>query len=247
MKKRQEISQGESLKILGGHVSDIALAAATSIAVINPPLGLLLLSGRGIYTAWGEFGQARLNELLLDLESDVDSIKKEVVNKDEFKGLFLNILDKHMRETSISKREYLRRYLISAAQGKRENFSNHTKLLLILDQITADELRLFMLLPSIVEDSIEEIESVGGVMKELDMNSTQVQMRLCNWTQTKGQIETLLRFLGNYGLIISNDVSLSTIGGGSTHLNFKGLTEVGWAFYNFLDHPSIDKKVNQVR
>lgn len=245
---KNSISEGESLKILAHNISDIALATATAIVGINPTFAVLLLTGKGIFTAWGEYGQARLNELLLDIQNEVNTIKTEIINKDEFKGLFLDILDKHMRETSELKRDRLRRYLISVAQGKAERFTNHTKLLVILDQITADELRLFMLLPSIIQDSVAEIESNGGTVRGLDMNPAQIRSRLSNWHMTDGQIEMLLRFLGNYGLIVSNDISHSTMGGGgSTHLNFKGLTESGWALYKFLDDPSIDKKVNQIR
>ena len=243
---KNTISESESLKILSNSLSDVALTVATTIISNNPYFAVLLLTGKGIFTAWGDYGQARLNELLLSLQAEVESIKSEVVNKDEFKGLFLDILDKHMRETSEIKRSQLRRYLVSVAQGKAEGFSNHTKLLVILNQITADEFRLFMLLPSIIQDSRDEMESLGGTLNSLDMNAAQVQMRLHNWFQTEGQIERLLKFLGNYGLIVTQDTSTSTIGGSSTHVTFMGLTDSGWGFYKFLDDPSIDKTVKKV-
>ncbi len=240
------ISEGESLKILANNLSDIALTVATTIISSNPYFAVLLLTGKGIFTAWGDYGQARLNELLLSLQEEVESIKAEVINKDEFKGLFLDILDKHMRETSEVKRNQLRRYLISVAQGKAEGFSNHTKLLVILNQITADEFRLFMLLPAIIQDARDEMESIGGTLNYLEMNPKQIQMRLHNWTQVEVQIERLLKFLGNYGLIVTKDTTTTMIGGSSTSVTFMGLTDVGWSFYKFLDEPSIDKTVKKV-
>ena len=98
--------------------------------------------------------------------------------------------------------------------------------MVILNQITADEFRLFMILPSIIRDARDEMGSIGGTLNELDMNAKQIQMRLYKWTQTDGQIERLLKFLGNYGLVVTSDTSVSMIGGSSTYVSFKGLTDV---------------------
>ncbi len=243
----KEIDSKKALQILGNSLSDVAIGTVTYLTTLSPQLVVLLLTAKGIYSAWGEFGQTRLNELLEALKDEVENFKEEAVTKDEFKGLFLNILEKHMRESDSEKRRLLRRYLISVAKGEREHYSNHTKLLLIMDQITADELRLFMLLPKIIEDFKEEAESLGSKLNDLNANSTQINLRLNKWTKTDGQIEQLLRFLSNYGLVVTVDFTANTLGGGTPSIRFKGLTDSGWAFYKFLDHPSIDKTINQVR
>lgn len=243
----EKISSYEALKILGKYVPEITLATISSLVAINPVFAILLLSARGIYGAWGDFGQARLNELVLSLDAEKVTFDSEATSRDEFKSIFLTVLDKHMRESSEEKRVLLRRYLISVAQGKHAEFSSHSKLLLILEQITADELRLFMLLPTIMNDATEEMKSMGAPVREMNMNVLQVQMRLANWTQTEGQIDRLLRFLGNYGLLVTADTVSPTLGGSSTRVSFKGLTDSGWAFYKFLDHPSLDKTIAHIR
>ena len=84
-----------------------------------------------------------------------------------------------------------------------------------------------MLLPSIIQDARGEMESMGSTLNSLDMNAKQIQIRLHKWTQTVVQIEQLLKFLGNYGLIVTKDTSESMIGGSSTYVSFMGLTNVG--------------------
>lgn len=241
--KSKHIDDKQALQILGNTLSDVAIGTVTCLMVLSPQLVVLLFTARGIYSAWGEFGQARLNELLEALKDDVEDFKKEIIVKDEFKGLFLNVLEKHMRETSSKKRNLLRRYLISVAKGKKEGYSNHTKLLLIMDQITADELRLFMLLPTIIEDFKLEAELLGSQLNDLNVDSAQINLRLHKWKMPDGQIERLLRFLGNYGLVVTVDYTANTLGGGISSLQFKGLTDSGWTFYKFLDNPSIDKTI----
>lgn len=252
-RKTPQISTRDAAEIIAKNVPEIAFAAVTALVNVNPVWALLFLTARGLYNAWGEFGQARLNELVIDLEKSKKSFDPDVIETDEFKSVFLCVLERHMKEGSIRKRELLRNYLISVGQGKMPEFDYHTKLLNILDQITGDELRLFMLLPNIIEDSNNELFSLATdkeqatadlLTREVTMNVLQVKMRLKNWGIKTRNLSALIRFLTNYGLIISQDSSSGGIGGGgTTDVIFQGITEVGEVFYDFIDDLSFDKEI----
>ena len=248
-----KISTKEGLNIVAKNVPDIAFTAVSAFVNVNPVWALIFLTAKGIYNAWGEFGQARLNELVVGIEKSKDTFIPEIIETDEFKSVFLSILERHMKESSDRKRELLRNYLISVGQGKKVLFDYHTKLLNILDQITGDELRLFMLLPDIIKDANDEMLflSSGGRVgipdpskRETSMNTVQVKMRLKNWKIKNKDLSAIIRFLTNYGLIISQDVSVSGIGGGgTTDITFEGITKIGEIFCEFIDDPSFDKNI----
>lgn len=252
-RKTPQISTSAAVEIIAEHVPEIVFTAVSALVVVQPVWALIFLTAKGIYSAWGEFGQARLNELVIDLEKSKNSFDFRVIETDEFKSIFLSTLERHMKESSDLKRKLLRNYLISVGQGKLPGFDYHTKLLSILDQITGDELRLFMLFPNIIEDSNNELLSLATDKqqdaselrnREVTMNVVQVKMRLKNWKIENRNLSALIRFLTNYGLIISQDVSVGGIGGGgSTDITFQGITEVGKVFYDFIDDPLFNKEI----
>lgn len=251
--KEQEISTDKALEILGKNIPDIVFTAMTPLLAAYPILAILFLTGKGIYGAWGDFGQARLNEFVSGLEKKQDSFDPKILETDKFKSVFLSILEKHMKESSEERRGLLRNYLISMAQGKNPSFDYHTKLLNVLDQITGDELRLFVLLPNIIKDSNDEFlafateetrRSFDPSKREVNMNTVQVRMRLKGWKIRTRDLSSLMRFLTNYGIISSYDVSTTMIGGGgSNDLIFAGLTDAGSVFYNFIDDPRFEKEI----
>ena len=254
MKKQDEvIKTKEALEILAKNVPDIIFTTISSLVLVNPVWAILFLMGKGIYGAWSDFGQSRLNEVVISLEKNKNSFNPKILETDKFKSIFLSLLERHMKESSEERRYILRNYLISVAQGKNIDFDYHTKLLSVLDQITGDELRLFMLLPKIIEDSDneflqysteEERKNFNPKKRELSMNTIQVKMRLKNWEIKTRDLSALVRFLTNYGIIVSYDVSISGIGGGgSNDLIFTGLTEVGRVFYDFIDDPIFEKEI----
>ena len=251
---KKEITTAEGLKILGNYVPDIALTVISSLVTVHPVLMVAFLAAKGMYGVWGDYGQARLNEMVVELEKNKKTLDPEVLKTEKFASVFLNTLERHMKESSYERRELLRRYLVSVGQGKNPEFEYHTKLFNILDQITGDELRLFILLPFIAEDSKEEMRSISTKTeqeklkiseRETDMNLFQVKMRLKDWDISDRDLASLLRFLGNYGLIATQDVASGGGfgGGGGSMTHFQGITEVGKAFYDFIDHPSFSKEI----
>ncbi len=252
--KEIQIKNKEALEILTKNTSDIVFTTAVSaLSIINPIWSVLFLTARGIYGAWSDFGQSRVNELVMDLEKHKNSFCKEVLETDKFKSVFLSILERHMKESSYERRHLLRNYLISVAKGESVDFDYHTKLLNILDQITGEELRLFMLLPNIINDSndefikhsTEEIQKTTDLSKrEIDMNTLQVKMRLKDWKIKTRDLASILHFLANYGIISTYDVSISGIGGGGkSDIIFNGITDVGKVFYGYIDDPIFNKEI----
>lgn len=250
--KPKSISTTKALGILAKNIPDIVFTAISSLVVVHPEFAIMFLTGKGIFNAWGEFGQEKLNELTIGLEKSKGTFDPAIIETEEFKSVFLSVLERHMKESSDVKRQLLRNYLISVGQGKNPSFDYHTKLLNILDQITGDELRLFMLLPNIVEDSDKEMAHLSAQSqtvydlskREISMNTLQVKMRLKNWEIKTKNLSALIRFLTNYGLISSQDTSTSGIGGaGSTDINFEGVTDMGEIFYKFIDDSMFNKDI----
>lgn len=248
-----KVSLTEATDILIRNVPDIILAGFAPLIAVYPVLGVLIATGKGIYGAWGDFGRSRLNEFVKGLEVKKDSFNSKILETDKFKSLFLDTLERHMKESSNDRRHMLRCYLISVAQGKHPEFDYHTKLLSVLNQITGDELRLLMLLPNIIKDwddefmahaSADERMSFDPSKRQLQMNTVQIKMRLKNWAIKTRDLATLIRFLTNYGIIKSFDVSISGIGGGgSNDLVFVGFTDVGMIFYDYIDDSAFDKEI----
>ena len=252
--KKNEIDTKEAIDILAKNTSDVIFTTAiTALSMTNPIWAILFLTAKGIYGAWSDFGQARVNEFVTGLEEKKGSFDFKIIETDKFKSLFLSTLERHMKESSEKRRHLLRNYLISVAQGKNPEFDYHTKLLNILDQITGEELRLFMLLPNIICDSDNEFlaysteegrRSFNPLKREICMNTMQIKMRLKNWKIKNKDLSSLIHFLSNYGIINSYDTSVSGIGGGgSNDLVFAGLTEVGKVFYDFIDDVSFEKEI----
>lgn len=252
--KEIKLKSTEALEILSKNTSDIVFTTAISaLNIVNPIWSILFLTAKGIYGAWSDFGQARVNELVIDLEKNKDSFSVDVLDTDKFKSVFLSILERHMKESSDERRHLLRNYLISVAKGENPDFDYHTKLLNVLDQITGEELRLFILLPNIINDSNDEFfrhsteetqRTVDLSKREIDMNTLQVKMRLKNWKIKTRDLTSITRFLTNYGIISTYDVSIAGIGGGGkSDIIFTGLTDVGKVFYSCIDDPIFDKEI----
>jgi hypothetical protein len=249
----KQISTSDAMGILVKYVPDIGFTMINALVVVNPIWAVLFVAAKGIYGAWGDFGQSRLNELTTELADKKNTFDPEVLETDKFKSIFLSILERHMKESLGERRKLFRKYLISVAQGENHDFDYHTKLLNIMDQITGDELRLLMLLPTIIKDSNDEYlayaseeqrNSFDAGTRDFQMNTLQIKMRLKNWRIKTKDLAALIRFLTNYGLIVTYDVSAVGIGGGGNNdLAFSGLTAIGSVFYDFIDDTSFDKEI----
>lgn len=239
------ISSKDAFKIIAKNTPSIIISVITSLSSVDPSFVILFALASGMINSWGEFGQARVNELITDLNNNKEKFDLSVTSSDKFKSIFLNILERHMKESSEEKRRLFRNYLNEVASGKNIEFNNHTKLLLILDQITPEELRLFMVLPSVIVDWQQEGIRLGGdINDEIYLNRKQIQLRLLNWSISEKEIGNLLGFLNNYGLVNIQNSSGGTIGGGgNSDVDFRGLTDCGRVFYDYINDESPDKTI----
>src|SRR3989344_6939147 len=141
----KEITQSEGFKILSKTVPQILFQTISSLYALNPVWGVLFTTATGIITAWGEFGQSRINELVKFISEHKDEFVKEVIEGDDFKTLFLNVMERHMKEASEEKRRLLRNYLLNVGRGVNPDFNEYTRMNSALDNISFDEINMLKL------------------------------------------------------------------------------------------------------
>src|SRR3989344_1120738 len=141
----KEITQSEGFKILSKTVPQILFQTISSLYALNPVWGVLFTTATGIITAWGEFGQSRINELVKFIAEHKDEFVKEVIEGDDFKTLFLNVMERHMKEASEEKRRLLRNYLLNVGKKIEPNFNEYTRMNNVLDTISLVEIDLLKL------------------------------------------------------------------------------------------------------
>src|SRR3990167_5356269 len=98
--QKKQITSSNGLNILARVVPQIMFATISGLTAVNPTWGVLFVTAMGIITAWGDFGQSRINELISFISKHKEEFVKEVIEGDNFKTLFLNILERHMKEAS---------------------------------------------------------------------------------------------------------------------------------------------------
>lgn len=140
-----EIAGEEGLKIVVRQVVPTLTAVAASFFGLHPEWALLLNFAAPLMGAWGEFGQARISEQLEFIAKHKDEFVKEIVEGDDFKTLFLNVLERHMREASKERRELLRNYLLNVGKGVLPDFNEYTRMNNVMDNITLHEIDLLKL------------------------------------------------------------------------------------------------------
>ncbi|OGN27531.1 MAG: hypothetical protein A3A33_04905 [Candidatus Yanofskybacteria bacterium RIFCSPLOWO2_01_FULL_49_25] len=145
MAKNSSISTTEGLKILAETIPPILFATIQSLTALNPTWGVLFATAMGIISAWGSFGQSRINELTLFISEHKEEFIKEIIEGDDFKTLFLNVLERHMKEASEEKRKLLRNYLLNVGRGVNPDFNEYTRMNSALDNISFDEINMLKL------------------------------------------------------------------------------------------------------
>ena len=193
IKVKKEISNESALKILSGVLPPIIFAPIVTLASINPVWSVLFVSAMGLINVWGSFGQARINELIEFIDQHKTEFLDDILKTDKFKSIFLNVLERHMKETMKEKREILRNYLLNVGQGTQKKFNHHTKILFILDQISFEEIDLLKWLKKNQHSNTLTAKKI----KDSFFYSGNPPL---NATGTD-RIEFILQSLGNYGVI----------------------------------------------
>lgn len=137
-----EIANRAAAKIVGATLAPAIVSVVQSLSNINSVWTTLMQTGVALVSAWGAFGQERINELVRYVEIHKGEFLDEIVSSEKFKSLFLSIIDRHTRESFEEKRKLFRSYLLNVGKGVGSDFDYHTKVLFALDQITLNELRI---------------------------------------------------------------------------------------------------------
>lgn len=232
-----KINKENGVKIILKNTSSILL---TGLATYYPQLAGLFSVGSALIQTWGDFGQTRVNELVKFVSEHKDEFVEEIVISDKFKTLFLNILERHMKEASERKRELLRNYLLSVGRGYCPDFDDFTKMNNTLDNITFDEIDLLSLwgengvisnyfnslpgpIPSVTFGTIQ-----SAVFSAQPRNPYLMKI-VSNENKFKGN--QILQSLGHKGLLY---VAFADNFGSGHEAKVKEITDFGRAFLTFI-------------
>ncbi len=134
------ISTKDELALLAKNVPSALYGVISGLVAVNPVWSVLFITAIGLINVWGDFGQARVNELVEEIDKHKGEFNPEVLATDKFKSVFLNVLEAHVQETMGSKRQLYRNYLINVGKGVYVDFDYHSKLLTVLNLITFEEI-----------------------------------------------------------------------------------------------------------
>lgn len=137
----EKISLTKKAEILAKNISDpVIQGALIALATVHPIWAGLLGFAKPIMDTWGDFGQERVNELVSYMAEHKEEFVTEAIESDNFKTLFLNILERHMKEASEEKRKLLRNYLLNVGRGVNPGFNEFTRMNNVMDDITLYEI-----------------------------------------------------------------------------------------------------------
>jgi hypothetical protein len=139
------MSKSEAKQISLTKKAEIVARAVVGLAALNPTWGLLFGFAAPLIGLWDDFGQERINEQAEFIERHRDEFKKEIIEGDDFKTLFLNVLERHMKEASEEKRKLLRNYLLNVGKGINPGFNEFTRMNNVMDTITLYEIDMLRL------------------------------------------------------------------------------------------------------
>lgn len=189
---------GSSMQNLPGPIA----ALAVQFGGLSPVWGLGIAAGAGLLAVFRELAEDRGKELRDFIEEHHDEFVEDIVNTPEFVGVFVNVWNEHIRETSEKKRERLRNFLLGVGSGQPIEADMHTKIYTVIEQMTDQEADLFgairrgvgsgrlrdMTFPA---DSIPELASLSDEDRRYVLHSLHAY-RLINVTEaTMGGVVTI--------------------------------------------------------
>lgn len=213
---KEGVSAKDALQILGKQTAPVIFVALQSLVGINPIWSILFVSAIGLINLWGDYGQARINELVQYIDKHRKEFVGEILESDKFKAIFLNVLERHMKEVMAEKRALLRDYLLNVGKGVHREFDNHTKILFALDNISHEELHLLIWLKD------------HRIQRNLMLESKLTNFLYNGFQYSGGSFELALQALRNYGVVVLRDGSLA---------NDYQITDFGCMFLEFIEAP----------
>lgn len=219
-----------------GTVAVIGIIGA--LTAVNPTWGVLFAIATSIMGVWGEFGQARTKELIDFLADHKDEFVDKILESERFKSVFVNILDRQIKEVSEEKRRLFRTYLLNLGKGLSPDFNMDSKLLTILDQITFEELEILQVWKAgskPYDQVLSKISSFDPDDGSVGLNEHQVMFAFDETGQIeKEDIMFILKSLANYGLLDISENNGVVLGGGSDGVRVKRISPFGKIFLQYI-------------
>jgi hypothetical protein len=238
--KKKTISTKNALPIWARNIPPVIFSAIAGLTAINPTWSILFATSTALINAWGDFGQTRVNELVSFINEHKEEFMADVIQTDKFKTLFLNILERHMKEASEEKRQLLRNYLLSVGKGVNPNFNEFTRMNNILDTISLEEIDFLKLwdsdnaVGSYINKHLQQphaltMSDIQSCVYNMTPRDSRLMAMIDNQHQSKNnQILISLSYKGLlYGLTQDNF-------GSGQEVRIKEITPFGRAFLAFI-------------
>ncbi len=238
--EEKEVTTRDGMAILARNIPPVIFAAISGLVSISPIWSVLFATSSALINAWGDFGQTRVNELVSFINEHREEFADDILESDKFKTLFLNILERHMKEASEEKRQLLRNYLLSVGKGVNPDFNEFTKMNNMLDTISLEEIEFLKFwdddgpVGSYIREHVQHphsmtISDVQNCMFRMTPRVPRLMALLDNVNQSRNnQILISLSYKGLlYGLTQDNF-------GSGQEVRIQEITSFGKAFLKFI-------------
>jgi len=179
--------------------------AVFALATSQPWLAVIFTGAVGFLGLFGDLAQKRLNELIKAMNQNKDNFAHDSIKShpNKFRAVFLDVLDKLIRETSEEKRKLLKNYLINTFKGIEKDFNYHSRFSWVINNITLDELKIISNFSEIPPQQIEKGKTLN--IEDFGVGTSHIQQFFRNQGVNfdEDYIESLLWSLTVYGFIIA--------------------------------------------
>jgi len=139
---------GNVLKGAGSALKNITPPVAEALVLmgaINPGLGVLALGLVGVIGCWGDYANEKSLDLIKEFIDNKERIFEDIVASEKFKAVAIRVFSENITESNEEKRRYLKNYILNMACGVNPGFTEHTKMINVLNNITLEEIDMLML------------------------------------------------------------------------------------------------------
>lgn len=119
---------------------------AVILSGVNPIWAGVVGAGIGLLKIYRELAEKRGIELLKFIEEHKEEFNEEITNSPDFRAIFIEVWEKHIRENSDNKRKRLRNFLLNYGSGIDLPPDIHTKIYSVIDQMTDNEAKFLGLI-----------------------------------------------------------------------------------------------------
>jgi hypothetical protein len=230
---KDSIKTKDAITVLSKQLPPVLYASISGLITVNPVWSVLFITAIGLINTWSDFGQSRINELVIEIEKHKNEFDTEILNSDKFKSIFLNVIEAHIKETMTDKRKLYRNYLINVGKGIKNDFEYHSKLLTTLNLITFEEIQTLEEIHLAYARLNEDYKKLNpGQLAKPTVEEINNQLLRMGRNNSLKFLHLNMRLLQTYNLILTEDASYS--GSGAASIRFEIVTEFGETFLEFI-------------